>query len=466
MESTSSPPSTASADDHKARGNELLRSGSVKEAIASYTEAISLDGKKHVYYSNRSAAYLQDGQYDKALEDATACTALAPDWPKGYNRAAVALHHLERYEECIQAAKLGLKHSPGNAALKETVSRAKKTSTVKRLSGVWHGVVHQALGGYTQELEFVNDRKVIVRVLGTTVEAEISLNCDADPQHLDMSVPSQPGSPVVKHIFRFTDDGEGLELVSPYLVPPDQRPTLFTGPGVVIMRRGTIELSGEEKAAMDRAAAMSVDEKTVNFLKETVAALPTGEVLMPFETDDEATQSHKMSLNVRFQSSYHKIKSMYGDNIEALIRQYLLREIIPPTPEMTALVDTMRQKMIEAKLMPPEDHPAEEETASQNANPPSSSSSSSTKEYRRDEDGNVTGARVVTTVRQDNATVAAPEEPKQNEIKPAAAAETEKPSSVEDASSSDMITVIAVAGAVCVALGAVGWYLSSRRRSS
>ena len=75
---------------------------------------------------------------------------------------------------------------------------------------------------------------------------------------------------------------------------------------------------------------------------------------MPMETDSQAVQSHKMSLNVRFQSAYHKTKNLYGDNVEALVKQYLLREIKPPSKEISDLVKEMRMKMIGAGLMPKE----------------------------------------------------------------------------------------------------------------
>ena len=102
-----------------------------------------------------------------------------------------------------------------------------------------------------------------MHVLGTTVEAQIDLNTNIDPPHLDMSVPSQPGSPVVKHIFKFVDGD--LYLVSPYLVPPSVRPSTFEGPGLVVMKSGAVQKTEDEKNAMARADAMSPDEKTINF---------------------------------------------------------------------------------------------------------------------------------------------------------------------------------------------------------
>ena len=109
--------------------------------------------------------------------------------------AQLALNRLERYSECIIKARKGLEYAPGNVGLVDAISRANRALIVQKLKGKWHGVVDAALGGYTQELDFVSDTKVIVHVLGTTVEAQIDLNTNIDPPHLDMSVPSQPEVP-------------------------------------------------------------------------------------------------------------------------------------------------------------------------------------------------------------------------------------------------------------------------------
>ena len=45
-------------------------------------QGIAVDPEIHVLYSNRSAAYLKKGDYDKALEDAERVIEVKPDWPK------------------------------------------------------------------------------------------------------------------------------------------------------------------------------------------------------------------------------------------------------------------------------------------------------------------------------------------------------------------------------------------------
>lgn len=91
------------------------------------SQAIEADGTNHVYYSNRSAAYLSMDDGEKALADADACIAANPSWPKGYGRKGAALHHLGRIDESVAAYDEGLKADPGNAALtsgRESAARA------------------------------------------------------------------------------------------------------------------------------------------------------------------------------------------------------------------------------------------------------------------------------------------------------------------------------------------------------
>ena len=138
------------ADGEKERGNTLLRKGDVKGAIVAYSGAIKIFPSNHIYYSNRSAAHLQDGQYDNALQDALKCIEIDATWAKGYSRAAAALNRLERYSECIIKARKGLEYAPGNVGLVDAISRANRALIVQKLKGKWHGVVDAALGVYAR----------------------------------------------------------------------------------------------------------------------------------------------------------------------------------------------------------------------------------------------------------------------------------------------------------------------------
>lgn len=79
-------PNAEEAEQFKAAGNAALQAGNLTEAIGSYTKAINADGTNHVYYSNRSAAYLKKGDGNNALEDANSTVAINPEFSKGYSR--------------------------------------------------------------------------------------------------------------------------------------------------------------------------------------------------------------------------------------------------------------------------------------------------------------------------------------------------------------------------------------------
>jgi stress-induced-phosphoprotein 1 len=75
-----------------------------------YTEAIKLDGNNHVFYSNRSAAYLSHGDAEAALSDGIKCIEVKPDWPKSYSRKGAALHALKKYSEAEETYQAGVSH--------------------------------------------------------------------------------------------------------------------------------------------------------------------------------------------------------------------------------------------------------------------------------------------------------------------------------------------------------------------
>lgn len=110
----------------KEKGNAALSAGLYEQAIGYYTQAIYLDPKNHVLYSNRSAAHAKAANYEAALEDANTTVSLNPTWSKGYSRQGSALAYLGRQEEAISAYQKGLDLEPGNQQLASGLAEVKK----------------------------------------------------------------------------------------------------------------------------------------------------------------------------------------------------------------------------------------------------------------------------------------------------------------------------------------------------
>lgn len=70
------------ANDHKERGNECIKTGNFSEAILHYSFAIKLNPNEATFYSNRSLAFLKLKQLYYANEDADKAIQLKPDWAK------------------------------------------------------------------------------------------------------------------------------------------------------------------------------------------------------------------------------------------------------------------------------------------------------------------------------------------------------------------------------------------------
>jgi len=120
------------AEAFKEKGNRAFGEKRYDEAINMYSEAIKIDSRNHVYFSNRSAAYMGKNMYGQALEDAETCTKLNPRWGKGYFRRAVALLALGRAADAEAVLKEGISNDPSNADLKSKLDEVQKTLEKER----------------------------------------------------------------------------------------------------------------------------------------------------------------------------------------------------------------------------------------------------------------------------------------------------------------------------------------------
>ena len=97
--------SNMSATTFKELGNIYFEQGKFEDAIAAFTKAMELDPTDHRFYSNRSAAYLSNGDADLALIDAEKCIEINPDFAKGYSRKEAALLELSLLGEMMELRK-------------------------------------------------------------------------------------------------------------------------------------------------------------------------------------------------------------------------------------------------------------------------------------------------------------------------------------------------------------------------
>lgn len=118
------------ADKLKAEGNAAFAAKDFDKAISLFTQAIDLDPSNHVLYSNRSACYASLKDFAGALQDATKCTELKPDWAKGFTRKGAALHGegdlvaaLEAYEEALNLDPNNAQAKSGVKSVNEAISR-------------------------------------------------------------------------------------------------------------------------------------------------------------------------------------------------------------------------------------------------------------------------------------------------------------------------------------------------------
>lgn len=110
--------------EEKDKGNKALQEKDYPKALEHYTNAIQLDSKNHIFYSNRSSVYALLEKYDEALEDANKTLELDPKFVRGYSRKGTALFFLKRYKEAHEVFSEGLKLEPNNENFKQEQARS------------------------------------------------------------------------------------------------------------------------------------------------------------------------------------------------------------------------------------------------------------------------------------------------------------------------------------------------------
>ncbi|KAJ9271092.1 hypothetical protein DTO212C5_2750 [Paecilomyces variotii] len=102
------------ADALKAEGNKAFSAKDYATAVEKFTQAIEIEPQNHILYSNRSAVYAAQSEYQKALEDANKATEIKADWSKGWVRKGAAYRGLGDLLGAHDAYEEALKLEPGN----------------------------------------------------------------------------------------------------------------------------------------------------------------------------------------------------------------------------------------------------------------------------------------------------------------------------------------------------------------
>lgn len=110
----------------KGLGNQCFQEQKFEEAVKYFSQAIKLDPKDHILYSNLSGAYASLGKYIEALENANKCISLKKDWAKGYIRKGCAEHGLKQLQNAESTYLEGLKVDPSNVSLKNALESVRK----------------------------------------------------------------------------------------------------------------------------------------------------------------------------------------------------------------------------------------------------------------------------------------------------------------------------------------------------
>jgi len=111
----------------KEKGNGCFKQKNYDGALHYYSQAIALNPRDEVLYSNRSAAYYEIGEFKLALKEADTCISITSDFWKGYSRRGDALKGLERWEEAIKAYQNSLLLNPNNEKTLQALEFCRKS---------------------------------------------------------------------------------------------------------------------------------------------------------------------------------------------------------------------------------------------------------------------------------------------------------------------------------------------------
>ena len=121
----------SAAEGAKQIGNEAFRSGRYEDAIRRYSEAIYLNPKEAIYYSNRAMAHLKLGNYSDAEMDCDAALEIDNYLVKAWLRRGTARMAMGMLEEARSDYQRVLELEPNNKQAFDELSRLHGSSMLK-----------------------------------------------------------------------------------------------------------------------------------------------------------------------------------------------------------------------------------------------------------------------------------------------------------------------------------------------
>ncbi|KAJ5109695.1 hypothetical protein N7532_002340 [Penicillium argentinense] len=160
------------ADALKAEGNKAFSAKDYPTAIEKFTQALEIEPENHILYSNRSAVYNAQSEYQKALEDAEKAIGIKGDWSKGHLRKGAAYRGLGDLLAAYDSYEEALKLEPGNAQAKSGLDAVQRAIQAEATADGVQGNPLDGLGG------MFNDPQMIQKLANNPKTA--SLLADAD----------------------------------------------------------------------------------------------------------------------------------------------------------------------------------------------------------------------------------------------------------------------------------------------
>ncbi|KAA8913063.1 hypothetical protein TRICI_003292 [Trichomonascus ciferrii] len=130
------------ADKFKEEGNAYYKSGDYRSALAAYSKAIEADPANSIYYGNRSMAYMQSKEYEKALKDTLQANKLSPGVPKTLLRMGKAYTALGRCDEALEA----FRSIEGGANAPEVLQANEMSHNLAQAKNILESNVNPGLG--------------------------------------------------------------------------------------------------------------------------------------------------------------------------------------------------------------------------------------------------------------------------------------------------------------------------------